>query len=119
MAKAKETKPTVKNLIPQNKRTKDEQSKIARMGGIASGEARREKKRISQIYADFLSDEFDIEIDDIKNRLTGEKLLNETIKRVMIRGDAASVSMLKEIREATEGSQINLSGSVTIIDDVK
>ena len=37
----------------------------------------------------------------------------------MIRGDAASVSMLKEIREATEGSQINVSGSVTIIDDVK
>ena len=31
------------DLIPQNKRTKDEQKRIARMGGIASGKARRKK----------------------------------------------------------------------------
>lgn len=31
------------DLIPLNERTKEEQKKIARMGGIASGEARREK----------------------------------------------------------------------------
>lgn len=32
-----------KNLIPQNKRTKSEQRKIAKKGGIASGKARQEK----------------------------------------------------------------------------
>ena len=32
------------DLIPQSKRTKDEQKAIARKGGIASGKARREKK---------------------------------------------------------------------------
>ena len=31
------------NLIPMSERTKEEQKKIARMGGTASGEARREK----------------------------------------------------------------------------
>lgn len=31
------------NLIPMNERTKEEQKKIATMGGIASGQARREK----------------------------------------------------------------------------
>lgn len=31
------------NLVPQNRRTKEEQRKIARMGGIASGAARRKK----------------------------------------------------------------------------
>lgn len=31
------------NLVPQNKRTKEEQRKIAKMGGIASGVARRKK----------------------------------------------------------------------------
>jgi hypothetical protein len=31
------------NLIPFNERTEEEQRKIARQGGIASGEARREK----------------------------------------------------------------------------
>lgn len=32
------------NLVPQNRRTKSEQREIAKMGGIKSGEARREKK---------------------------------------------------------------------------
>lgn len=46
---------TTKNLIPQNKRTKDEQREIARLGGIASGQARREKKTVQKILNDFLS----------------------------------------------------------------
>lgn len=45
------------NLIPQNERTKDEQREIARMGGIASGKARREKKTIQKILADLLDSE--------------------------------------------------------------
>lgn len=34
----------IDNLVPQSERTKEEQRKIARMGGIASGEARRAKR---------------------------------------------------------------------------
>jgi hypothetical protein len=34
------------NLIPMNERTKEEQREIARMGGIASGEARRRRKTL-------------------------------------------------------------------------
>lgn len=37
------------NLIPMNERTKEEQRKIATMGGIASGEARREKKAMREM----------------------------------------------------------------------
>ena len=48
---------TTKNLIPQSERTKDEQREIARMGGIASGKARREKKTIQKILADLLDSE--------------------------------------------------------------
>ena len=44
-----------KNLIPQSERTKDEQREIARMGGIASGKARREKQKTQQILADLVS----------------------------------------------------------------
>lgn len=36
------------NLIPTNKRTKSEQRKIAKMGGVASGIARREKKTLRE-----------------------------------------------------------------------
>ena len=46
-----------KNLIPQSERTKEEQREIARMGGIASGKARREKKTIQKILADLLDSE--------------------------------------------------------------
>lgn len=44
-----------KNLIPQNRRTKEEQREIARQGGIASGKARREKQKTQQILADLVS----------------------------------------------------------------
>lgn len=38
-------KPTnPQNLIPQSKKSPEERSKIAKMGGIASGEAKRKKK---------------------------------------------------------------------------
>lgn len=36
------------NLIPQNKRTKEEQREIAKKGGVASGKARRKKKLIKE-----------------------------------------------------------------------
>lgn len=36
------------DLIPQSERTKDEQKAIARKGGIASGKARREKKKMRE-----------------------------------------------------------------------
>ena len=36
------------NLIPMNERTKEEQREIARMGGIASGEARKRKKTLKE-----------------------------------------------------------------------
>lgn len=44
---SKEHKGT-ENLVPQNERTKDEQKKIAQMGGKASGEARRQKKTMRE-----------------------------------------------------------------------
>lgn len=36
------------NLIPQSKRTKNEQREIARKGGKASGEARRKRKTLKE-----------------------------------------------------------------------
>ena len=44
----------VKNLIPQSERTKEEQREIARLGGIASGKARREKRTIQKILSELL-----------------------------------------------------------------
>jgi hypothetical protein len=106
------------NLIPLNERTKEEQREIARMGGIASGKARREKKLMSQIYADFLIKEHEvIGKDGIKKKLSGEKLLSSVMSKVLSRGDSSSVSLMKEIREAVEGSKMNLQadGNMNIV----
>lgn len=43
-----------KNLIPFDERTESEQREIARMGGIASGKARREKRTIQKILTELL-----------------------------------------------------------------
>lgn len=44
-----------KNLVPQNERTKEEQRRIASLGGIASGKARKAKKSMSEIAKCLLS----------------------------------------------------------------
>lgn len=46
------------DLIPMNERTKEEQKKIATMGGIASGEARRRKRSIKDSLDILLSQPF-------------------------------------------------------------
>lgn len=106
--------PRPENLIPQSQRTPEEAREMGRKGGIASGEARREKKRMSQIYADFLIAEHDIKLDDEMKKLTGSALLAEVMKRVLAQGGGPAVSMMKEIREATEGSKASIEHSGTI-----
>ena len=99
-----------KNLVPQSERTKEEQRKIARMGGIASGKARREKKLLSQIYGELLAKSHNMNIDGITTRVNGERLVELVALHILLKRDSSSVSMLKEIREATEGSLVNIEG---------
>lgn len=95
------------NLIPL---TTEKAREIGAKGGIRSGEAKREKKRMSQIYADFLMGKHKVTITDTERVLDGHELLAEVMKIVLSRGDSASVSLLKELREATEGSKLQLTG---------
>lgn len=51
-------KPTnPQNLIPQSKKSPEERSKIAKMGGIASGEAKRKKKTFREAMEAILASE--------------------------------------------------------------
>lgn len=52
------------NLIPLNKRTKEEQRAIAQKGGKKSGEVRREKKTFRQLAETLLS----LEVTDAKTK---------------------------------------------------
>ena len=100
------------NLKPFNELTEEEQRIIASKGGKASVKARKEKKLMSQIYADFLCEEFDITVEGKKEKLSGNALISQVMKKVLARGDSASVSLMKEVREATEGNKVVMSGEL-------
>jgi len=95
----------VKNLIPQNKRTKAEQRKIAQQGGKASGKARREKKLMSAILADYLA------------RQKGYDSFDKYIEKVLKRGDGSTVNMIKTFADVIEGSKIKTETVLTINTD--
>jgi hypothetical protein len=94
---------TPENLISLADRTTEEQRLIASEGGKASAKSRREKKLLSELYAELLEEEYGIN--------EGHNLKN-VIKAIFLRMDSSSVSMLKEIREATEGSKIEHTGTL-------
>jgi len=102
----------VENLQPV--KTKAEARKRGANGGKASGEAKRKKKLMSQIYGEFLAEKFAVNVDGKKQDMTGEKLVNSVVKKVLISGGAAAVSLMKEIREATEGQKLTLDGPISI-----
>lgn len=101
-------------LIPNSQRTPDELREQTRKGGIASGKARREKKRLSTIYGEMLAGKYEVTINGEKQKLDGAELVRFVMRDVLMRRDSASVSLLKEIRDATEGQNINLSGNIEV-----
>ena len=95
-------------LIPNSQRTPEELREQTRKGGIASGKARREKKRLSTIYGEMLAGKYEVTINGEKQKLDGAELVRFIMRDVLMRRDSASVSLLKEIREATEGSKASI-----------
>lgn len=65
-----------KNLIPQNRRTKEEQKEIARMGGIASGKSRRAKADFRKALQNALNSTYTTDDD---RKLSGTELLIESM----------------------------------------
>lgn len=89
----------------------------ARERQLKSAEKRKEnnakKKLMSQIYAEFLEKEYNVRQGDKERKLTGAELVNECMKKIIARGDSASVSLMREVREGTEGTKMQISGNVS------
>lgn len=89
----------------------------AREKQLKSAEKRKEnnakKKLMSQIYAEFLEREYEVKAGEGKRKLSGAELVNEVMRKVLARSDSSSVSLMREIREGTEGTKMQLSGEVT------
>ena len=79
--------------------TTEEAKERGRSGGIKSGQVRKRnaeiRKAMTQVYQDVLKNP-DLDLDDAIIQIIGQK-------------NSASVSMMKEIREALEGNKIKLA----------
>lgn len=102
------------NLIPANRRTKEEARELGRRGGVASGEARRKKKYFKEIYAEMLADEYRIEKEG--KTVTGLQLVKEVARDVLLRKDSASVSMLDQMRKTLDGDSLEIEATVEQVD---
>lgn len=99
------------NLIPIKTLSKEEAKKRGSAGGIKSGESRREKKRFAEMYSKVLEKKYKAETDKgEKVEASGYDLLEAAILKILCRGDSASVSLIKELREGIDGTMIELSG---------
>ena len=97
------------NLTPF---TSDNAKEMQRKGAEKRKENNAKKKLMSQIYAEFLEKEYNVRQGDKERKLTGAELVNECMKKIIARGDSASVSLMREVRETIEGQKINLSGEI-------
>ena len=92
--------------------TTDEAKEMQKKSAEKRKENNAKKKLMSQIYAEFLEKEYNVRQGDKERKLTGAELVNECMKKIIARGDSSSVSLMREVREATEGQKINLEGNV-------
>lgn len=107
------------NLISNSERTPSERQEIARKGGIASGEARREKKLAKQIAIDILNEQTTITKDGRKLTLK-EAMVEGLIKKTIKDPKAKEVDfVLALIGEEVERKQTHIIERGVSDEDVK
>ena len=101
------------NLIPTNKRSKNEVREIGRKGGIKSGEARREKAAMSGIWQKYFLDK--ISNNELITKDSNGNLIplkwDDFVKLCL---KESPIRTAKEAREATEGNKLKLNGEITV-----
>ena len=109
------------NLKPIETLTSEEAKKRGSAGGKKSVQARREKKLMSQIFAEFLEREHEFEIKKGKTKvrelMSGSELVNKAMFHVINRNNAASVSLMKVIAEVTEGAKLKVDTTLNVNHD--
>ena len=108
------------NLIPLNRRTKEEQSKIGRLGGIASGKVRRVNINARAAMKQYLSLPLSIKEKKFLKEIGGDvsiitnkrELAGFSVgQKVIATGDASSYLKILEVAgEHTEALDLNTSG---------
>lgn len=90
--------PGEENLIPQSKRTKEEQREIAKKGGRASGAARRRKKDLAQalqILLDKKYPQYD-KSGKMTGKITGTEAISAKLFQKALNGDIRAFKTLRD-----------------------
>ena len=98
-----------KNLIPFNQRTENEQRELAKMGGIKSGEKRRERKQ--------LKEELLLLLDTDNNQ---EKISLALIEKAKT-GDVRAFEMIRDTigEKPLDRQEIQNTTPIIIVDDIE
>lgn len=100
------------NLRPRKHLSKEEAKRIGSIGGKKSVESRRKKKLMTNVYGDYLAKKFDVKLGGGEKKVDGEEFVHMVVTKVLTAGGSAAVSMLKEIREATQGSKVAITSDL-------
>ena len=92
---------------PQNLKplTTKKAREIGKLGGQASGKAKKEKKLMSAILADYLA------------RQKGLDSFDQHIDKVLKRGDSATVTMIKTFADVIEGTKTETTLNINTDDE--
>lgn len=104
-----------KDLVPLNKRTKDEQKKITQKGGIASGASRRRKKALRTALKEAVAMRLDELHPDMRNAIMkaaklsdGELTVSDAILGSMIRSACSGNPKMMKILLDTIGESADI-----------
>jgi len=99
------------NLKPKPITSVEQAKSMGRKGGIASAKARKDRAVISAMYAKFLAKKTKVNIDG--KPATGVQLFEYAVTTIISKGsDSAKVALMKEVREALEGSKVTFAGAI-------
>ena len=90
----------------ENLKPKTSPQARGKLGGIKSAQVKKERKMLSAMYAEFLAKEHNVVVEGKSTKVSGHILAERVIAKVLSRGDSSSVRLLREMREATEGSKV-------------
>ena len=98
------------NLIPLNERTKEEQTKIAKMGGIASGKARNYKKEQLENLKMLLDSEY-------KDGITYRQAMNLGVLKGALDGKAENFKTILEYIDDSNSTSGTPLVQINVIDN--
>lgn len=98
----------IDNLIPCNKRTKEEVREIGRKGGIASGDARRAKKTMREVLEILLET-----VDKDSDKTNIEVMMASAVRKAM-NGDLKAMEFVRDTSGQKPDTQITVKDIKTV-----